>query len=397
LQAALALDRLGHLDAARLELDTLARDKRYSQEKPYVYLEAARMLLGHQLYGDALVQFGLLEKYLEPVDAVAEGMLLDGKDAQFRRVDYEEAMRLYEISAKVGPATEYGKKARDLADALADLLRLRKQTPADSAWADWTFSLAELHLLRLDNADSAKAAYGRILTHPGVPLEERARASYAIAWIDEGRDSSGTVPSPAWKAVIDSFPGTEFAKQAQKNGGFPVTTVTREDSAETVYRAAEGLWDTVPSDPKAADSAFRKLALEWRGTEAGKRARYACGWIEENLLDDTAAAKASYRWVVDSLPNTPWARKAAALLEALKTGPERIEFRKHDDFVDGKNGDGEPDFEEGKEKVEGKPVAPKVRPMGPVKPKPPTLQMPDEPDAVPPSPEGSYLSPDDFQ
>ena len=119
LRAALALDRLGMLDGARLELDTLAQEKKFARERPYVHLEAARMFLGHKLYGDALGQFAQLEKFVEPVEAVSEGMLLDGQDAQLRRVDYDEALRLFEIAARVGPGTEFGKKARDLADALA--------------------------------------------------------------------------------------------------------------------------------------------------------------------------------------------------------------------------------------------------------------------------------------
>jgi tetratricopeptide (TPR) repeat protein len=399
LRAGLALDRQDKLDDARLELAALAQEKQFAREKPYVHLEAARMLAGHRLYGDAHVQFRALEKYIEPVEAVAEGMLMDGQDAQLRRVDYDEALRLFEISAKTGPATEFGKKAHDLADALAELIRLRKQKVADTAWSDWTFSLAELHLLRLDNADSARAAYGRILTRPGASLAMRARAAYAIAWIDDGRDTGAAGTSRAWQSVVDSFPGTEFAKQAQKNGGIAVTVVTRADSAESDYRLAESLWDTATPDYAGADSAFRKLARDWPETESGKRARFACAWIEDNLLNDTAAAKVSYKWVVDSLPGTAWARKAGILLDALRTGPEAIEFQLRPDHM-GRRGMGgsseEEDFEEGQEKVEGIQV-PKAPGLGPQKPKAPGLLAPDEPDAIPPTPEGGYLSPDDFQ
>lgn len=396
LRASLALDRMGMLDAARLELDTLALEKQFARERPYVHLEEARLFLEHKLHGDAANQFRQLETFVEPIEAVSEGMLLDGQDAQLRRVDYDEALRLFEISARVGPGTEFGKKARDLADALAELIRQRKRKVVDSAWSDWTFSLAELHLLRLENADSARAAYGRILGRPGMKPEARARASYAIAWIDDERDT-GAAGTAAWQRVVDSFPGTEFAKQAQKNGGIPVTVQTREDSAEIGYLAAEALWDTATPDYAAADSAFRKLARDWPGTEAGRRARYASPWLEDNFLNDTAAAKAGYRWVVDSLPGTAWARKASGLLEALQTGPEKIEFRNRPDYVGPHGmGGGEEDFDEGAEKVETIEL-PKAPGLGPKTPKAPRLQLPDEPDAVPPAPEGSYLSPDDFQ
>lgn len=397
LRGSLCLDRLDQLDAARLELDSLALNRGFARERPYVHLETARMLLAHKLYGDAAIQFRQLEKYVEPIEAVAEGLLLDGQDAQLRRVDYDEALRLFQLSAKTGPNTEFGKKAQSLADALADLIRLRKQKVADSSWSDWTFSLAELHLLRLENADSARAAYGRILSRPNISPSAKARATYAMAWIDDERDTSLTGSQKAWQAVVDSFPGTEFAKQAQKNGGIPVTTVTRADSAELAYRVAESLWDTATPDYLAADSAFRKLAREWPGTEAGKRARYASPWIEENFLNDTTAAKAGYRWVVDSLPGTPWAVRAGLLLDALRNGPETLEFQNRPDFVGprGSGIPGEADFDEGQEKVESH--SPKTPSFGPQKPKGPSLMAPGEPDAIPPTPEGGYLSPDDFQ
>lgn len=397
LKASLCLDPLEQLDAARRELDSLAQDRSYARERPYVHLEAARMLLKHGLYGDAAVQFRQLEKYVEPVEAVAEGMLLDGQDAQLRRVDYDEALRLFELSAKTGPNTEFGRKAQSLAEALADLIRLRKQKVPDSSWSDWTFSLAELHLLRLENADSARAAYGRILARPGTSPNDRARATYAMAWIDDERDSSLAGSQQAWQGVVDSFPGTEFAKQAQRNGGIPVTTVTRADSAEADYRLAEALWDTAAPDYVAADSAFRKLARAWPGTEAGKRARYASAWIEENFLNDTASAKAGYAWIVDSLPGTPWAARAGQILDALRNGPEPIEFQNRPDYMSprGPGSQGEADFDEGSETIDTRPS--KAPSFGPQTPKAPSLMAPDEPDAIPPAPEGGYLSPDDFQ
>jgi len=391
LRAALAQEKLGKLDQARLDLEVLAKDARYARERPYVYLEDGRMLMAHKLHGDALSQFALLEKYNEPVEAVAEGHLLAGQDAQYRRVDEKEALRLYELSSKAGPATEFGRKARDLADALAELMRMRKQKVADTAMGNWLFSLAELQLLRLDNMDSARAAYGQILSRPGVSREMQARASYAMAWIDEKKDTSAKV----WQAVADSFPGTEFAKQAQKNGGIPVTTHTRSDSAEDAFRAAERLWDTLPSDPVASDSALRKVARDWKDVTAGKRALYAVAWIEDHLLNDSAAALKSYRHVVDSLPGTPWARKAAGILDAMKRGPEEILFRKRaTDTPDGPTF--ENDFEEGSETLGTTPVKTPGG-FGPQKPKGPALNSPDEPDAIPPIPDGGYMSPDDFQ
>ena len=395
LRAVLCLDRLDQTAQARLALDSLSQEKFYSRERPYVYLEWGRMLLARKLYGDGIPVLQRLEEYTEPPEAVAEGLLIAGQDAQKRRVDYPEAMRLYDLAAKAGPETEYGKTARDLADALADLMNLRKRTVPDSSMENWTFDLAELHLLRLGNYDSARAAYGRILAHPGASYETRARAAYAMTWIDEKTDSSKAV----WAKMADQFPGTEFAKQAQKNAGIPVTVRTRADSSESAYRLAEALWDTTTPNYAASDSAFRGVVRDWKGTVAAKRARFASAWIEDNLLSDSAAAIISYKLVVDSLPGTNWAKRAAGILEAVNKGPESLEFRKRNSDAPDGSIQLEEDFEEGSETMGGTGTAPTGgrKSFGPQPPSSPSLKSPGEPDAIPPTPEGGYLSPDDFQ
>ena len=123
-------------------------------------------------------------------------------------------------------------------------------------------------------------------------------------------------------------------------------------------------------------------ALEGRGTVAARRSFWAVAWLRDNFGRDTAKAASAYRRVVDSLPGTPWARKAEAILK----GQPR-------DFLEGRaiQRSSLDDFEEGEEKLDST----RAR-LGPKKPPAPGLLPADVPEPIPPRPEDQFLSPEDF-
>lgn len=379
LLAALALERKGETKEAIAELREMRSDGRFSRSVAAILVELGRIEFDHGWFTEGLKDLAQLETLLDPPNTVAEGLVMAGDDARIRRIDDREALRVYQIGARAGGNTFWGNRARELAAALSDLATLREQKLSDTAWTRWNFDLAELYLLRLGGRDSARAAYGRILADTAAKPAQKARASYALAWIaeDERGDSAGFDPTP-WLEVAKAWPGTRFAKVAQKNAGVLVTTVTREDSAELAYREAEILWQD-DANPVAAIAAYRRIVDGYRDTPAGRRARYAIAWIQDNLLRDSAQATASYRLVVDSLPGTPWAAKADAILKG----------QAHD-FLEGVvRQPAEEDFVEGEERMDD-------RKLGPRQPAQPGLLPPDEPEAIPPSPEDEFLQPEDF-
>jgi len=381
LQATLALERKGQAREAVAELRQLSTETRWSRSISELVVETGRIEFAQGWYSEGIVDLTKLEKMLEPPDKVAEGLVLLGEDARLRRIDMREALRVFEIGARAGGNTFWGNRARELAAALSDLAKLREQRSRDTGWSRWNFDLAELYLLRLGGRDSARAAYGRILSDTAANPTQKARASYALAWIsdDERPDSAGFDPSP-WLKVVDAWPGTLFAKTAQRNAGVPVTIQTREDSAEAVYRKAERLWMD-DSNPVAAIELYRTLVPKFAQTDAGRRSRYAIGWIFDNIRHDSAKAAQAYKVVVDSLPGTAWARKAD---ERLKGQPR--------DFLEGvqRTHELDEDFEEGSEQIDA------TKKLGPRPPSTPGLLSPDEPDAIPPTPDEQFLQPDDF-
>lgn len=380
LRAALCLPPLGKSEDALGELRSLAEDRSMDRDAAESWTELGRLLLNLGRWTEALEALAKLESLREPPGVVAEGLVLAGEDARLRRIEYREALRLYELGAQVGGTTPWGQRARELALALGDLAKLRQRPVVDSTRTAWNFDLAELFLLRLENLDSASAAYGRVVADTSAPLRERARATYAMAWVDQARRLEGAGDDPAvWLEVARRWPGTEFARKAQELAGAPITTVTREDSAESVYREAEKLW--LAGDPVGAIAIHETIRPSFPGTKAGDRSWFAIAWLHDKERADSAAAAVAYQRVVDSLPGTPWALEANGIL--------RGEVRNFGWNGPGYRGANDADFEEGQERIDPR--------LGPRPPKPPALESPDEPEAIPPAPEDQYLDPEAFQ
>lgn len=383
LRASLCLARLERIEEAVTELRALAKDPSMDRDAAESWTELGRLLLEQGRWAEGMEALAKLENLREPPSIVAEGIVLAGDDARLRRIDYPEALRLYELAARVGPNTFWGIRAQELARALSELAKLREQQVADSARAKWNFDLAEIFLLQLSNYDSATAAYSRIVSDTSASPQFRSRAAYALAWIGQARRADGTKEDPQiWLSVVEAWPGTVFAKKAQELAGVPVTTVVREDSAEAAYREAERIW--LAGDPLGAIAAYDKIRPQFPGTVAGDRSWFAIAWLHDNERADSATAATSYKRVVDSLPGTPWAVKAEGVLkgELVHVMPD----------MSGRYRGDEEDFVEGDERID-----PRLAPKTPRAPKGPKLESPDEPEAIPPSLEDQFLDPDAFQ
>lgn len=383
LRSSLCLARLERVQDAVGELRALAEDPTMDRDAAETWTELGRLLLANGRFTEGLEALAKLESLREPANIVAEGLVMAGDDARLRRIDYREALRLYELAARVGGGGFWGMRAQALAKALGELARLRERKTDDSARAKWNFDLAEIFLLELSNFDSAAAAYGRVASDTGVPAPARSRAAYALAWIGQARRQEGAPENPRlWLDVAAAWPGTVFAKKAQELAGVAVTTRTREDSAEAAFREAEKLW--LSGDPVASIAAHERVHADFPKTNAGDRSWFAIAWLHDNERADSAAAAVAYKRVVDSLPGTRWATWADGVLKG--------EIKNFGDDASWRRNTGDEDFVEGDERID-----PKLRAKTPAALKKPALEQPDEPEAIPPNPEDQFLEPDSFQ
>lgn len=252
---------------------------------------------------------------------------------QQMRKNYPTAMIYYDSAWASSPHSQWGKDARQRRLALQnlDLLRQKAQQTKNKdsvviPSAKTEFQIAELFLFKLSEVDSALAKLDGLLDsgETGQTTEDSTillRAAYARAFIwDEYKQDSSRADS-MYREIIQRYPGTDFAKQAQSNLGERVTVKTREDLAHDAFLNAEAKWDSlalIPVDSIAwvdsaflgAMAAFDQVIQEFAGTEYAARAHMAKAFHYEYDAADIDAAKLEYTALRTHYGNTPWGRYA---------------------------------------------------------------------------------------
>ena len=119
--------------------------------------------------------------------------------------------------------------------------------------------IAELFLLKLSEADSALARLTNVI-EKSDDTASVMRASYARAFIYDEFLHDPDTAEELYKEIIEKYPNTDYAKQAQANIGMRVTMKTREDEARDRYMEAESLWTVASEMPvnkmELVDSAY---------------------------------------------------------------------------------------------------------------------------------------------
>jgi len=371
---------MGNTEAALATLEPLIRDQRFTDQVPRTRLEIART---KEEAGEIEAAVLLYQKVLEDAERLSPQAAGQGASPG---------------SVPAGGAAPTGIKTRETAEANFRLGRLQEQRfrnfanaaghyalaaqspdqdvalPAKrriddiSFWAqlhatlaDTTdsvsvsrkdrarYSLAEHHLLALDEPDSALFYFDAVAEQTSNP-DLRRRAQYASGWIwrevkrDTARsdsiwqvlvaDSSRTRTTMEIRRAIQSIqgrpeqePGIDLYQQAEgrwfdsllRCAPYPPDSVTKDSLSSAAWWAE---WRAC--EKRECESAIedfnRLLELHPRGNLA-TRARFILGWYAENVLEDTASA---YRWYGAAREDSVFApevgRVADLLLKSRATG-----------------------------------------------------------------------------
>jgi hypothetical protein len=236
----------------------------------------------------------------------------------------DSARVLFDSAAAAGQTYEYGKLGAEKAAALSRLAELRKAPPPDSSQPHYRdFMMAELFLFRLDQVDSALVRLDRIVASPQTDTAHTLRAAYARAFIQEEFLLDKAKSDSLYRFVLDSFPGTDWAKQAEKNLGLKPTVETREDQAHAKFLAAEELRFAGEDFQATVIPAYREVAALYPGSRHAAKALFVVAMLGENLAQREPpaegaldSAKAAYRELAERYPGTPYARIAGDKLSA---------------------------------------------------------------------------------
>ncbi len=333
LMAAECLFRLQKVDDGIRELEAMLKVRLYAVFAPEIHL---RLADGHFLLGKPEKAVELLKKV--PVESPrtaysAEAFYRLGEHHWQSLKQEKEAKEFYDSSAAQGADFEYAVLARQRSEALARLAELRKPAADTSAreahYQD--FMIAELFLFRLDNVDSALGRLDRIVEDPRQDSVHSMRAAYARAFIQDEFKKSKPAGDSLYRYVLEKYPNTEYAKQAERNLGLKPTVQTEEDIAHKLFLEAEALRFGGSDLAGEVIPAYARVVSAHPRTCEAARAQFAIAMLyeglsfgEEKLAGGLDSAKSAFSAVREGYPGTPWFNVADAKLNAagIKPGPK---------------------------------------------------------------------------
>jgi tetratricopeptide (TPR) repeat protein len=266
--------------------------------------------------------------YSEPKTEMAARAFFGIRDFRQKGKAYPEAILFYDSSFQSKPSSSWGNESYARKAALSKLLSLKDTIDilrkSEKPFFPQEFQIAELFLLKLSETDSALALLARMdstLEDPSL----RARAAYTRAFIydDFKQDSSNAYP--LYRKIIENYPQTNYAKQAQANMGLQVSIKTNEDLAYDSFLKAEEAWLKAQKIPlenfEEIDLAYQNVIalydsviVKFPETEAYLRAMFAKACILAYEIGNINDAQSIFIVLSGKHNKTPWGKAAAEKL-----------------------------------------------------------------------------------
>lgn len=329
LLAAECLFHLGRAADGIAELETMRKVRLYAPFAPDIDLKLAEgyFLLSKDDRAVALL-LGVPPRAPKTAQA-AEAFYRLGEHHWHKVKDEKKAKEYYDSAAAAGTQFEYGALAADRSQALGRLAELRK--PADTTAKEVhyrDFMIAELFLFRLDNVDSALGRLDRIVLDPRMDSGHTMRAAYARAFIQDEFKKSKERGDSLYRYVLEKYPNTEYAKQAERNMGLKPSVLTDEDMAHKLFLEAEALRFSGADLMGAVIPAYGKVVAAHPGTREAARAQFAIAMLYEGLASGEEkvpgaldSAKSAFVLVRERYVGTPFHGIADAKLNAAGIKP----------------------------------------------------------------------------
>lgn len=329
--AALCLYRLGKPAEGIREFEAMKKNRLYYPSLAEIDLQLAEgwFLLGEP--GKALDLLAGVPKQAPKSAWSAEAFYRLG-DYQLRELKDEKQAKVYfDSAAAAGADFEYAKLARERSEALGRLADLRKTTDTAAAGSHYRdFMIAELFLFRLDAVDSALSHLDSIVDDPREDSVHSMRAAYARAFIQEEFKENKAVGDSLYRYVLEKYPNTEYARQAERNLGLKPTVETREDKAHRLFLEAEAARFEGRDPAGEVIPAYARVVSEYGETRAAAKAEFVVAMLyerlaggEEPLPGGRDSAIMAYEVLRSRYPRTPQGEVAIAKLTAagIKSAP----------------------------------------------------------------------------
>ena len=319
--------------AAADEYKVLYKNEEYEKKRPEYLVRLGEIMLLAKRYPDAIVVLNKVNSEYDRSIHAARSFYALGDYEQNITLDYEHAMVYSDSSFISYSASEWARKSRERRDALKRLIAMRQQNDDDlkkdsipnvKNFFNTEFQIAELFLFKLSEVDSAVKRLNSVIEGDKDSLKVM-RATYARAFIYDEFKHDPDSAEILYKEIIEKYPNTDYAKQAQVNLGMKVTMKTPDDEAREMYMRAESLWtiasempldrmDQVDTAYATAFYMFDSLYHQYPETEAGIQALYMKAIYFQMNPERLDSAAAVYRVLRDKHSRTRWGQQAASVL-----------------------------------------------------------------------------------
>jgi len=274
---------------------------------------------------------GILETVAnnEPKSEIAARAFFGIGDFRQKGHSYPEAIEFYNSSFQSKPASYWGRESYSRKTALSRLLALKdtvaKLQKTDKPFFPQEFLIAELFLLKLSETDSALILLAKMdstLKDPAL----RARAAYTRAFIYDEFKHDTSNAYPLYRAIIENFPQTSYAKQAQANMGLQVTIKTADDFAREAFLKAEEAWLNASIPVENTIALYDSVITQFPETQTALQAMYVKAYIFMTGTPNLDSAIAIFTKLSKDHYSTPWGKAARDKIRG-KLSVEETELR----------------------------------------------------------------------
>ena len=314
------------------EYKELYKNPEYESKRPEYLVRIGEVTMLAEKYADAIVILQKVNTEYPRSEQASRSYFCLGDYEQHKRINYDQAVIYYDSSFISRTISKWGQESRDRRDALKRLIAMRTKNDNDRKdsipnvdnFFKSEFLIAELFLFKLSEVDSAITRLNTIIEESGDSAKV-LRAIYAKAFIYDEFMHDPDAAEEIYKEIIEKYPDTEYAKQAQVNLGMRVTLKTSEDLAKERYMEAESLWtiaaempldqmDSVDSAYARAFVKFDSLYQDYPETQSGIQALYMKAIYFQMNPERIDSATSTYKLLRDKYGRTPWGKQAAKLM-----------------------------------------------------------------------------------
>jgi len=249
-------------------------------------------------------------------------------DFRQKNKNYPNAILHYDSSYQSKSSSQWGRDSYSRKVALLQLLALKdtvvEHQKQEKPFFPQEFQIAELFLFKLSETDSALVLLAKMdsaLTDSAL----KARAAYTRAFIyDEFKQDTANA-YPLYRAIVENYPQTDYAKQAQANMGLQVSAKTRYDLAhEAFLKAEETLLNAkkIPQEKieetdiayKTAIALYDSVTINFPETQFALQAMYVKARILADEIGNLDSAKEIFTKLSKEHFRTPWGKSASEKL-----------------------------------------------------------------------------------